>query len=86
MSRMIRFALALIVLAGCFRASNKPHDGTDAARTTEPEAGMTCKDETPTGSMLTRRKCRSDNERTQDRNAAEQQILNPSSRPTGGPQ
>lgn len=83
---MIRFALVVLTLAGCYHATNKAPDGTDDHRTTQPTAGVTCRDETPTGSMLTRRKCRSDAERTQDRNTAEQQILNPTSRPTGGPQ
>lgn len=84
---MTRFALAFVVLAGCAHGPHAEPDGTDANQTTRPQADVTCKEETPTGSMIPRRKCRSDAEREQERNATEHQILNPNSRgATGGPQ
>jgi len=49
----------------------------DSKRTTHPEADLTCSDEVPTGTNLERRKCRSDAERTQDRQILEDVWLTP---------
>lgn len=64
-------------------------DGSDpvAPRVTHPEAGLTCRDESPTGTGLDRRKCRSDAEKAQDRKVVEDLYNDPSSRvgcPDGG--
>ena len=60
---------------------------TDAnpKRVTHPEPDMTCQDETPTGTQIDRRKCRSNVEREQDRQFARDQILDPASRPSCDP-
>jgi hypothetical protein len=88
MARMTRAAIAIVVLfVGCAPAAPNAPSSTlagrttspdlDAQRTTHPQDDLTCKDEVPTGTHLERRKCRSDAERTQDRQVLEQTWLNP---------
>jgi hypothetical protein len=52
-----------------------------ARRETHPQDDLTCQDESPTGTMIERRKCRSDSEKAQDRKVVEDIYLDPSSRP-----
>jgi hypothetical protein len=85
---MTRAAIAFVVLfTGCAPAAPNAPSSTpggratspelDAKRTTHPQDDMTCRDEVPTGTNLERRKCRSDAERTQDRQILEQTWLTP---------
>ena len=88
MPRMTRAAIAIVVLfMGCAPAAPNAPSSTpagrmtsfelDSKRTTHPQADLTCRDEVPTGTHLERRKCRSDNERAQDRMILENIWLTP---------
>jgi hypothetical protein len=88
----MRAILVATLLAGCAAGTPAPAAPTrghmssgdapqGARRETHPQDDLTCQDESPTGTMIERRKCRSDSEKAQDRKVVEDIYLDPSSRP-----
>lgn len=87
----MKYLCSLLLITGCVHDSAQDASGPrghmsqaddpSGRRVTHPQEDLTCQDETPTGTSITRRKCRSNSEKAQDKKTVEDLYLNPSSRP-----
>jgi hypothetical protein len=81
-SRAMRHLVLGIALAACASNSGQgPTTNTPTASGDETSSNLVCREETPTGSSISRRVCRTPEQMEDDRRAAEEMLRNPALRP-----